>query len=574
MKPISQLTKGYMLVSSDDGEKFKVKKTGYPYKSTEFPSQTMLENLLTDFHIKDKAVVQTVADLIELMEDKYKLGTVYTRREMCQMLEWGTIDPYSSVLFECKFFSVYSISDKFNSYFYRCIHDKVEIVGDHNEYARGLFILHWHKGVFEEDVPTSLPEVGVQYFFDTTLASKIHLQLAEFKFYIDLIYDRLDNLGSDNILFSTETVFESYSGYEVSNSDGRTAGRQIKVLIDDMIQHFNFFDMYMQSKSSKNPVRRTFKELYGCDLFFGLKGYDVASFSYLFKLGLQCCVYHFLDGARKAECKDIIERLVKELAYQFGRRSSSSYYIIKDGEIIILTSPYIGLIVDKDNILLSKENSIGIVDLNDGEQMLGFSPGKDVKGVLEGVEYRLYQYFILINSTFSTSQAVEYYPSAKLKLSDSTKKSESRGTWFSYRNALKAIVPNFDRFYLMDAYNGLPIVDVAEQYYHLYDNGTNLASYTFALDYALGDFFTVEEKSFILMLGRINMRNGMCLATEDYEQLHPVVSEDFAKKLAVVFKLGSLVSLCTTRLSLLTRLRENKFTYKYEDYNFTFSWER
>lgn len=575
MKPISQLSKGYMLVSSDDGDKFKVKKIGYPYKDTEFSSQTMLDNLLTELRIKDRAVIQTVADLIELLEDKYKLlSTTYTRREMCQMLEWGKIDPHSSVLFECKFFSVYSISDKFNSLFYRSIHGKVEVIGDHNEYAKGLFILHWHKGVPEEDMLTSLPVKGAQSFFDTTLESKIHLQLAEFKFYMTLIYEGLDKLELNSILFSPETVFEAYAGYEICNSDGRTAGRQIKVLIDDALQQFNFFDMYMQSRSSRDPVRRIFKELYGCDLFFGLKEYVTMNFYYTFQLGLQCCLYHFLNGARKAECRDLIERLAKEIAYQQGHRFSNTYYIIKDGEIIILTSPYIGLIVDKDSILLSEENSIGIVDLADGEQMLGFSPGKDAKGVLEGLEYRLYQYFVLINSTFGTAQTVEYYPSVKFSLNDNTKKNESRGTWFSYRNALKAIVPNFDRFYLMNAYNGLPMIDVAEQYYNLYDNGTNFASYTFALDYALGDAFTVEEKSFILMLGRLNMRIGMYLTTEDLGQLCPVVSDDFAKKLEVVFKLGSLVSLCATKLNLVTMLRESNFTYKYEDYNFTFRWER
>lgn len=573
MKYISQLNKGYMLVSSDDGEKFKVKQTGYPYKSTEFPSQTMLDNLLTEFHIKDKAVVQTVADLIELMGDKYRLDNLYTRREMCQMLEFGTIDPFSSELFECKYFSVYSISDKYASSFYKNIKDK--LVGFHpqDEFSRGLFIVHWHKGVAEEDIPTSLPAKETHSFFDTTLCNKIDLHIEDFIFCLDLIYDNLDKLGLGGALFDPETVLESYSAYEISNVNGDTASRQLGVLINDILPYFNFFEEYMECRDINNPVMRTLKELFGCDLFIGVKNYRILREQYPFQLGLQCCVYPLLqEGVRKEECTGRIKGLVNEIAWEMGISGTDIYYIIKDDDIILLTSPYVDLVIDRDSLLLSKEKEVGLFSLGENEQMLGFNLGKDVKGLLHGIEYRLYQYVILINSSFGAMRTVRYYPDSKLELDDDKKRSESRGTWFSYRNALKAIVPNFDRLYLMGAYNDLPMVDILEMYYHVYDNSIHHADYTFALDYALDDSYTVEEKSFILMLGRVDAANRKSLINEDLGKLNPVLSEDFIKKLEVVFKIGFLVRLCSSRTTLATMIRQLKFDYKYEDFTFKFNW--
>lgn len=573
MRYISQLNKGYMLVSSDDGEKFKVKQTGYPYKSTEFPSQTMLDNLLTEFHIKGKAVVQTVADLIELMSDKYKLDTTYTRREMCQMLEFGSVDPFSSELFECKYFSVYSISDKYASYFYRNIKDKLVSFHPQDEHSRGLFIVHWHKGVSEEDIPTSLPTKETFSFFDTTLTNKIDLRTEDFIFCLDLIYDNLDKLGLGGALFDPEIVLESYSAYEISGRGTNTANRQLGVLISDILPYFNFFEEYMECRDSKNPVMRTLKELFGCDLFFGVKNYSILRKQYPFQLGLQCCVYPLLkEGVRKEECTGRIKGLVNEIAWAMGTSGTAMYYIIKDDDIILLTSPYIDLVVDRDSILLSKEKEIGLVSLDNNEQMLGFNLGKDVKGLLQGIEYRLYQYVILINSSFGAMRTIMYYPDSKLKLDDDQKKSESRGTWFSYRNALKAIVPNFDRLYLMGAYNNLAMLNVLELYYHVYDNSIHHADYTFALDYALGDSYTVEEKSFILMLGRIDNIAKKTLTNEDLGKLNPVISEDFVKKLEVVFKIGSLLRVCSSKATLTNMLRQLKFDYKYENFTFTFNW--
>lgn len=562
-----------MLVSSDDGEKFKVKQTGYPYKSTEFPSQTMLDNLLTEFHIKGKAVVQTVADLIELMSDKYKLDTTYTRREMCQMLEFGSVDSFSSELFECKYFSVYSISDKYASYFYRNIKDKLVSFHPQDEHSRGLFIVHWHKGVSEEDIPTSLPTKETFSFFDTTLTNKIDLRTEDFIFCLDLIYDNLDKLGLGGALFDPEIVLESYSAYEISGRGTNTANRQLEVLISDILPYFNFFEEYMECRDSKNPVMRTLKELFGCDLFIGVKNYRILHEQYLFQLGLQCCVYQLLqEGVRKEECAGRIKGLVNEIAWEMGTSGTDIYYIIKDDDIILLTSPYVDLVIDRDSLLLSKEKEVGLFSLGENEQMLGFNLGKDVKGLLHGIEYRLYQYIILINSSFGASRTVRYYPDSKLELDDDKKRSESRGTWFSYRNALKAIVPNFDRLYLMGAYNNLPMVDILEMYYHIYDNSIHPADYTFALDYALDDSYTVEEKSFILMLGRIDNIAKKTLTNEDLGKLNPVISEDFVKKLEAVFKIGSLLRVCSSKATLTNMLRQLKFDYKYENFTFTFNW--
>lgn len=42
----------------------------------------MLDNLLIDLGIKDRAKVQTVSDLIGVLRDSYNSGTQYTKREM------------------------------------------------------------------------------------------------------------------------------------------------------------------------------------------------------------------------------------------------------------------------------------------------------------------------------------------------------------------------------------------------------------------------------------------------------------------------------------------------------------
>lgn len=124
----------------------------------------------------------------------------------------------------------------------------------------------------------------------------------------------------------------------------------------------------------------------------------------------------------------------------------------------------------------------------------------------------------------------------------------------------------------MGAYNNLAMLNVLELYYHVYDNSIHHADYTFALDYALGDSYTVEEKSFILMLGRIDNIAKKTLTNKDLGKLNPVISEDFVKKLEVVFKIGSLLRVCSSKATLTNMLRQLKFDYKYENFTFTFNW--
>lgn len=575
---ICQLRDGFMLAQEKRGM-YKVVETGYPYMDTNLPSQTMLNSLLRHFNIYDSAKVRTIEELADALKPVFGLDKAMTANELKSILAYGIlpfeVEDSLYKVFDCKYFEIYQV------YGYRT----KEVLRDlkNREYNspsynflnfNHAYILHSrakNNEVLFEDASLSTDTDNVRYFIKE-LEKRIGLSISDFKLILDTIYDKIIETG---FYFLCDEEDEIEILPDVTNG-GTSSPIEATATVRWLLSWFNPWKEYCKHSNMDSAIKRALEELEGCNLFnrvnyryFG--GETVA-------LGLLLCYYGVADKSEKERVKEYIKDLIISTTNRLGLTSSDLFYGVENDNIVLLMSPYTKYneISNVTHNLLSKIKDIHIRKMPNGEDMCALSMGMTVTlKTLTDVENRWLQYFVLRDFAYIMNCKVQY---CDLNIEEWYSKAAVPDVKFTLRDSLKAIQPNFDRLFMMGAYESVSMETVASNVYNYtrYENSVFDSNYLPALEFAMQgqSEFTFSEKAFLL--GFVNTIDAEYDGSERYfhfcifhkrygEKLAPVLSDEFIEKLKVVFKMYIIAYRLTEPAYQLATFR---FEFLYKNYVF------
>lgn len=571
-----------MLAETVWQKEYRVVYTGYPYPDTVKPQQDMIDDLLRQFHLYRVSRVTSVSQLADILGVLFDKKVVITDKQMKKLLKTGKLpkleeqkDTGYYVFFDCKFFSVYYIDDiDFSSVFEEIKDQCIGTPGNTGGYERGVsrkaLIFHSHKCKSPKRLgtPNSNKRVHEYEEFVNSFMLKFSYGIEELKNILNQIYDNLEKLDFRYRFLDSTKEEESLFCYPVLNtaSDNmRSMGNRIAIAVFSL---FEFWDAYKYKASKGNALRRTFEEIYGYDIFNMAE--ERVRYTQIFDLGVSCCMYQITTGEERMKYREIAKSLCDDFMVRLDDSGSRFMYTIKDGDIILYTSPYFGKLLEMQNLgmgsLYRQEDGVGLVNMPNGEKVYALNLGNRVRNVLTGYEYRLYQYFRLRELVIESGRNAPYFDGKRIISKHIRDGNEAGGTYFSYRGVLKTIKSNFDRLYLMGEYGKLSYQDILEGCYcYTFYKSERPDLYVYALDYAVGDNFTNEEKSFILMFNCMSKFNSLFSSMRP-ESLAPDFTEEFIQRLKGVLKIKLLELVYTNEDEVRDCLKNKVFCFVYQKY--------
>lgn len=575
---ICQLRDGFMLAQEKRGV-YKVVETGYPYMDTNLPSQTMLNSLLRHFNIYDSAKVRTIEELADALKPVFGLDKAMTANELKSILAYGIlpfeVEDSLYKVFDCKYFEIYQVYGYRTKEVLRDLKNRGYNSPSYNFLNfNHAYILHSrakNNEVLFEDASLSTDTDNVRYFIKE-LEKRIGLSISDFKLILDTIYDKIIETG---FYFLCDEEDEIEILPDVTNG-GTSSPIEATATVRWLLSWFNPWEEYCKHSNMDSAIKRALEELEGCNLFnrvnyryFG--GETVA-------LGLLLCYYGVADKSEKERVKEYIKDLIISTTNRLGLTSSDLFYGVENDNIVLLMSPYTKYneISNVTHNLLSKIKDIHIRKMPNGEDMCALSMGMTVTlKTLTDVENRWLQYFVLRDFAYIMNCKVQY---CDLNIEEWYSKAAVPDVKFTLRDSLKAIQPNFDRLFMMGAYESVSIETVASNVYNYtrYENSVFDPNYLPALEFAMQgqSEFTFNEKAFLL--GFVNIIDAEYDGSEHYfnfcifrkwygEKLAPVLSDEFIEKLKVVFKMYIIAYRLTEPAYQLATFR---FEFLYKNYVF------
>lgn len=556
MRYISQLTDGYMLASYDKDTKFKIVKTCYPYETTERSSQEMLDWLKTGLGVEDGARVKTVADLIEVFKGYFDTDKVFVREEMRQLLQNSKLSRIQKIkssnfylFFECKFFSIYWISDSDKSDAWQFIKGcKPQFNSLADNYTEVL-VLHIHKGVWNykflgESYPSTMSEFKS---LNSYFRSQLCVTAKEMKLLLNEIYANLDKIDAEYRYFDSSFTEETFMCYQITDDadlegGGFWAQHQYIEMCRDIYDMFNLYNLYQEGKA--NVIRDALVAMYGYDVFYKLEslGVDCRYFNF----SLYCCSYMISNDERRSILKHEIKILIMDIIKSYKRITPRLYYTIIDGSVYLLTSPAIHLGIKEGVLspgyLIRCVHKSSLMTLKDGQTMYVEDLSQFIKDYATEFENRLFGYFMLrfMERKWGSIYCYEGVPEVQMvSLPD--------------ERYVAAIRPDFRRLFMMNAYSRNNLEKVLEDFYcieRFWDEDINVFKLAFDNIFECDPDFTEDEKVFIYCLPKL-MKSG----ESNYgsylnifnmirdNRLAPQIPAKFLKKLETVFKIWTVVAM-------------------------------
>lgn len=573
---ICQLRDGYMLTQDKRGV-YTVTETGYPYMDTKLPSQEMLDGLIRYFEINDSAKIRTIKELADILTPLFGSFQPITGEELKSILLNGVL-PFKAEntlykVFECKYFSIYQVYAYKTREVLKYLSEKGYMPKSEFVNYNHACILHSHarnKEVLFENVSLNT-DIHTSRLFLKELERRIGLDISEFKLILDTMYDKASETGCYFMCDDADAieVLPDVTHGRVSSPIEATA------TVRWLLSWLNPWKEYCRCSSMDGSAKRALEELMGCNLFnrvnYKYFGGETVS------LGLYLWYYGVADFSEKARVKDRLKELIDSSVNRFSFTSSEMFYTIENDNIVLIMSPYVKYVDNPlSNKLLSRTLGKQLRKMPNGEDMcvVTIDP-RNVFKCLTDVERRWFQYFIMRHLAYVMSCRIKY---CDLKNEEWYNPTGIPDVKFTLRDSLKAIQPNFDRLFMMGAYNTNDIATVASIYY-LYEGTNNSyfdSNYLPALEFAMRNQseFTFSEKAFLLgFTDTIDLEYDgsehhycFCLFSKRFsEKLAPALSDDFLEKLKPIFKMY----LAATELSAPSyQLDTFKFNFTYKNYVF------
>lgn len=574
---ICQLRDGFMLAQENRGM-YKVVETGYPYMDTKMPSQDMLDSLLRYLDIYASAKVRTIQELADVLKPVFGLDKSMTVDELKSILSRGTlpfeVEDSLYKVFDCKYFEIYQVYGYRTKEVLEYLYKKGYTRKFNSLNFNHAYILYSHVKNDEtlfENASLCTDSNNVRYFIKE-LEKRVGLSVSDFKLILDTIYDKILETGF-YFMCDKEDSIEVLP--DVTNG-GTSSAMEATATVRWLLSWLNPWKEYCRHSNMDSAIKRTLEELEGCNLFnrtnyryFG--GETVA-------LGLLLCYYGVSDKSEKERVKGSINRLITATANRLGLMSSELYYGVENDNIILLMSPYTKYneISNVTNNLLSKIKNVHMRKMPNGEDMRVLNIDMmDKLRTLTDIENRWLQYFLLRDFAYIMNYKIQY---CDLKSEEWYSPASIPDVEFTLRDSLKAIQPNFDRFFMMDAYESANMETIASNVYNYTrcENSWFDSNYLPALEFAMQgqSEFTFNEKAFLL--GFVNTIDAEYDGSERYfhfcifnkycdKKLAPVLSDEFIEKLKVVFKMYIIAYRLTEPAYQLLSFR---FEFSYKNYVF------
>lgn len=585
MEFICQLKDGYMFAKVGK-DKYAVVHTGYPYPDTIQSSQVRLSEVISDLGIKSspKYTKYTVEYLISLMTPYFGSDMLFSEEILRILLQTGDTSIIAgikksriSVFFDCSFFTIYYVENMHNSAFFVQACEKM--ISPEDAQGDWCFLVHYHKWVdtLYKPVLVNKSKIEGHKQFDRVFRQVFEVSEEKLAFYYNELYKILPKLGLKHYFFDEDTYAEQF--HICSYKAPRAA---LTDLYTSIVNVLSLHSVYSDFDNSDGQIGRALRQVYGVNV---LKDQQLRSIITT-NSGLECmqllalysCVYNESSSVNKENIAKDIDEVLKEIIRSLGTLFCALEVGLSSGnDLQFLASPYLYFMY-KHNMFSMDTNYVYSV-LAASHSRLSINPKTEKCRVIfdafkdlnaKSYEKKLLYYFVatVLESTISNGR-VAYKDGHSV---------------FSHRNALKTIVPNFDRLVLMGALdNGMDIpflLSVRFSFNLTFVDGTSLVPEI--LDSALDemDCFLEEDKSFITLMPfarteftkkdddyyfTLNLFNGHRIADEE-GYYTPRFRDSFLKNVRPVFEMLALVSCVKVPQQGIARLYKDytrEFSYSY-----------
>lgn len=573
MKYLCQLRNGYMLAVTDDKKTFGVVKTGYPYPDTDYSSQEMLDKLLKAFRIKDCSEIITVSELADVLEEYFDKNIEISHITFKQLLKTGKLDlsfDGINIFFECNFFSIYWVDEISTSGAYKAIQNRARVIGDSSR-ANSALILHIHKGVQTFKVSSSRPNEIVKYWedFKAQFVERMKWELEPMQRCLDTIYDHLDEIKVLAAYFNKDHCEEGFRVFPIHYTPNFKLDIPMYGLVSTIREYFNSWEYYKIGRAK--TITKSLEDIFGYDVFAET---NQPGYVETFKLGAQLLEWGTSETLDRDQLRYEIERLVLKLVKKQSIYCSKWYYIVENGDIILLASPYIYFArtreVEFDGTFVTGTQKLELREMDDGRKFCAINLASISDGLMTDYESRLYQYFFLRHLSKPLESIIEYYGTVD----------EEQYKGYNNRNVLCAIKPNFTRLLMMGAYEETNVCKIALEVYGFRGFGKcEIKNYIPAVENAaqLSTDLTDAEKVFILCMPSYiaGIMRRKCVLKFPVNKdsidrnLLPEISNTFLEKLKPVFRVYLLSNYTSSRWTIERYLEEFEFYFDYKMYTFS-----
>lgn len=594
MEFICQLRNGYML--AEENNEYKIVRTGYPYPDTRLSSQEMLNELVKKLGIEKTDFEITISLLADRLQPIFDNGIVFNKKAFKKVLEdtvrnERAIKGYIySVFFSSSLFSIY--------YFYKSSvamhYFKDTNIKEHSStFYKGdaLVVLHFHtdKNTLKLPEPFDREKEPIFTTFDSLFEERYSINVEKMESLLDIIEKHRGSLTKSKIL-DFSSPFEDIKGvYSEVKDDAVVDKLNLKYALGSI---FNYIDtaldlteLIKEPSPSHQVLVSVIKEIYGYDLIRGLFNSDfITDIGKLSTLLLSCVAYYAeKDSVTRCILKTRIKSLVNDFIATREINVIKTHFVSVNGDTHVRTFPFVYEVFQNGNyrriihnvlqtsLLLGGDETNKCI-IEDKEGLCWYDV--DISKVLKGVSP-------YVNKLFQFCLSVDYneFDMSSLELGH---------TEYSVRNVMKTMVPNFDRLFLMGAFNGnnthavfLELCNVS--LFETYDRDKVVR----ALDDALADddYFTDVEKSFImalhLFLRRMDSENDTTWITinllndsssaEEVELFYPRFREGFVEHLEPIVKMLAILYMCKDVYKLSDFMLMHDIDYKFDGSSFIVS---
>lgn len=591
MEYVCQLRNGYMLVRN--GIEYRIKRTGYPYPDTPLPSQAMLDNLIDELGIKQTDTEYTISLLANTLEPYFGSSAILRESTLKEIIENsigvvsdGSNDNYS-VFFSCKFCSIYYVESINDSKVFQ------NFIRASNRYylntsaSRSAFIIHFHDERNKPKLPVETPRDKVQEYttFSMLFRERFKADIEKVEGYLNLLYSRRSELSipEEKFKLTTDLEYAEHAYFMQSNdvcefeSNMRFAFQSIA---QRLLEGINLEHLYRSASAGRGIIKDVVCSIYSYNTVQDTYSEPNQSSGFAFwMLSLYSCVYYFADdNVVRSTLKSRINELLKGIYQYIGLSSSRLNVEVKDGDVLLLTSPFVykcfkdkSIEIRKSDMLCSflnwvcldgDESNKKLINSKEYGTVLAVNFGKILQGV-SAYENKLFQYFL-------AERLLEV-------VGKDCYGCKEGHTDFSLRNAMKTILPNYDRLVMMGAIGSTDPRMIASIVYNfsaigLYSKKKVLQILDNALDETTD--FTDEEKSFIFgvssLVAEVDNYKGdpyvlyrLITNIEHCDpKLRPNFRKGFVESLEPVFKMSALANICKSPYECNELLE--KYTLDYE----------
>ena len=579
MEFICQLKDGYMFAQIGK-DKYAAVHTGYPYPDTKQPSQVGFDELISNLGIKSNPKY-TVEYLISLMTPFVSNDMLLSEETLCLLLQTG--DPSIiagreksrvSVFFDCSFFTIYYIENMNNSAFFTQACEKMTSPDAQGDWC---FLVHYHKwkDTLYKPVLVDKFKIAGNKQFDRVFRQVFDVSEEKFAFYYNELYKIIPKLGLQHYFFDKETCVEQF--HICSYKAPRAALTDLQTSISCVL---SLHSVYSDFDNSDGQIGRALRQVYGFNVIKDQQLRNMittnSGLGSMQLLALYSCVYNESSSVNKENIAKDIDDVLKEIIRSLGTLFCDLEVGLSSGDDLqFLTSPYLYFMY-KHNMFSMDTNYVYSV-LAASKSRLSINPKTEKCRVV-------FNAFKDLNAKYYEKKLLYYFVATKLEsaISNGRVTYKDGHSVFSHRNALKTIVPNFDRLVLMGAIdNGMDIpfmLSVRFSFNLAFVGGTSLVPEV--LDSALDemDCFLEEEKSFITLLPfartdftkrdddyyfTLTLFNGHRIVDEE-GYYTPRFRDSFLKNVRPVFEMLAIVS--------CVKVPERGIARLYKDYTREFSY--